>query len=51
MPKYPIVMLVVPGERYRFVETREALALAGGSLVALRPGRLRRLAASAGLSG
>ena len=28
-------MLVVPGERYRFVETREALALAGGSLVAL----------------
>jgi hypothetical protein len=35
MPKYPIVMLVVPGERYRFVETREALALAGGSLVAL----------------
>jgi hypothetical protein len=35
MPKYPIVMLVVPGERYRFVETREALALAAGSLVAL----------------
>lgn len=34
-PKYPIVMLVVPGERYRFVETREALALAGGSFVAL----------------
>ena len=34
-PKYPIVYLVVPGERYRFVETREALALAGGSLVAL----------------
>ena len=34
-PKFPIVMLVVPGERYRFVETREALALAGGSLVAL----------------
>jgi hypothetical protein len=34
-PKYPIVNLVVPGERYRFVETREALALAGGSLVAL----------------
>ena len=34
-PKYPIVMLVVPGERYRFVEAREALALAGGSLVAL----------------
>ena len=35
MPKYPVVMLVVPGERYRFVETREALALAGGSLAAL----------------
>jgi hypothetical protein len=35
MPKYPVVMLVVPGARYRFVETREALALAGGSLVAL----------------
>jgi ABC-type transport system involved in multi-copper enzyme maturation permease subunit len=34
-PKYPIVNLVVPGDRYRFVETREALALAGGSLVAL----------------
>jgi ABC-type transport system involved in multi-copper enzyme maturation permease subunit len=34
-PKYPIVNLVVPGERYRFVETREALALAAGSLVAL----------------
>jgi hypothetical protein len=35
MPKYPVVMLVVPGERYRFVETREALALGGGSLAAL----------------
>lgn len=34
-PKYPIVAIVVPGERYRFVETREALALAGGSIVAL----------------
>lgn len=34
-PKYPVVNLVVRGERYRFVETREALALAGGSLVAL----------------
>jgi hypothetical protein len=33
--KYPIVAIVVPGERYRFVETREAAALAGGSLVAL----------------
>ncbi|MEO8437010.1 MAG: hypothetical protein ABI562_01030 [Chloroflexota bacterium] len=35
MPKYPMVALVVPGERYRFVETREALALAGGSFAAL----------------
>jgi hypothetical protein len=34
-PRYPMVTLVVPGERYRFVETREALALAAGSLVAL----------------
>ncbi len=34
-PRYPIVSIVVPGERYRFVETREALALAGGTLVAL----------------
>ena len=33
--KYPMVALVVPGERYRFVETREALVLAVGSLVAL----------------
>jgi len=35
IPKYPMVDLVVPGERYRSVETREALALAGGSLLAL----------------
>ena len=34
-PKYPVVAIVVPGERYRFVETREALVLAGGTLVAL----------------
>jgi hypothetical protein len=34
-PRYPIVDLVVPGDRYRVVETREALVLAGGSLVAL----------------
>jgi hypothetical protein len=33
--KYPMVAMVVPGERYRFVETREAVVLAGGSLVAL----------------
>jgi hypothetical protein len=33
--KYPIVAIVVPGERYRFVETREAVVLAAGSLVAL----------------
>ena len=34
-PRYPMVSIVVPGERYRSVETREALVLAGGSLVAL----------------
>jgi hypothetical protein len=34
-PIYPQVALVIPGERYQFVEAREALALAGGSLVAL----------------
>lgn len=34
-PLYPIVAIVVPGERFRFVETREAVVLAGGSLVAL----------------
>jgi hypothetical protein len=32
---YTVVALVVPGERYRFVEAREVGALAGGSLVAL----------------
>jgi hypothetical protein len=35
MPKYPMVAMVVPGDRYRFVETREAVVLAGGSLIAL----------------
>ena len=30
-----MVAIVIPGERYRFVETREGLALAGGSLAAL----------------
>lgn len=34
-PIYPIVNLVVPGTRYRMVETREALVLAGGSLAGL----------------
>lgn len=34
-PKFPMVSIVVPGERFRSVETREALVLAGGSLVAL----------------
>jgi hypothetical protein len=33
--KYPMVSIVVPGARYRFVETREAVVLAGGSIVAL----------------
>lgn len=34
-PTYPMVNLVIPGERYRFVEAREAAALLGASLVAL----------------
>jgi ABC-type transport system involved in multi-copper enzyme maturation permease subunit len=34
-PKFPLVNLVVPGDRYRFVEAREAGVLIGGSLVAL----------------
>jgi hypothetical protein len=34
-PKYPMVAIVVPGERYRFVETREAVVLAGGTLAGL----------------
>jgi hypothetical protein len=33
VPKYPMVSLVVPGTRYRQVETREALALGGGTIV------------------
>jgi hypothetical protein len=33
--RYPMVSIVVPGERYRFVEAREAVALGGASLVAL----------------
>jgi hypothetical protein len=37
---YTFVSLVVPGERYRFVEAREVAALAGGSLVALAIGAL-----------
>lgn len=34
-PQYPQVSLVIPGARYRFVEAREALALAAGSLIGL----------------
>ncbi len=34
-PRYPQVALVIPGERYRFVEAREALVLVVGSLVAM----------------
>jgi hypothetical protein len=34
-PKYAMVNLVIPGERYRSVEAREAGVLIGGSLVAL----------------
>ncbi len=37
-PRYPIVTLVIPGERYRFVETRQAIVLLGGSAVALLGG-------------
>jgi hypothetical protein len=37
---YTFVALVVPGDRYRFVELREVGALAGGSLVALGIGAL-----------
>ena len=33
--RYPQVSLVIPGERYRFVEAREAGVLLVGSLVAL----------------
>lgn len=34
-PRYPMFQMIVPGSQYRFVEAREALALAGGTLVAL----------------
>jgi hypothetical protein len=34
-PLYPMINLVVPGTRYHMAELREALALAGGTLVAL----------------
>ena len=34
-PKFPMVNIVIPGERYRFVEAREAGVLIGGSLIAL----------------
>ncbi len=40
IPKYPMVTVVVPGTRYRFVEAREAGALLGGSIVALGLGGL-----------
>ena len=36
------VNLVIPGERYRFVEAREAAVLIGGSLVALLLAGCRR---------
>ena len=35
MPRYPMLSMVVPGSQYRFVEAREALALAIATLVAL----------------
>lgn len=31
-PRYPMVSIVIPGERYRLVEARESLVLGGGSL-------------------
>ena len=34
-PRFPMVELVIPRERYRFVEARESAALLAGSLVAL----------------
>ena len=34
-PRYPQVALIIPGERYRFVEAREALVLIVGALVAM----------------
>lgn len=40
IPKYPMVAIIVPGTRYRFVEAREAGALLGGSIVALGLGAL-----------
>jgi hypothetical protein len=33
IPKYPMVNLVIPGERYRAVEAREASALGAGTIV------------------
>jgi ABC-type transport system involved in multi-copper enzyme maturation permease subunit len=35
MPTYPMFSMVVPGSQYRFVEAREAVALAVATLVAL----------------
>lgn len=34
-PRYPMVVMVIPADRYREVEAREALALGGASLAAL----------------
>ncbi len=39
-PLYPMFSMVVPGSQYRFVEAREALVLAGGTVVALLLGGL-----------
>jgi hypothetical protein len=40
IPRYPMVTMIVPGTRYRFVEAREAGALLGGSILALGLGAL-----------
>jgi hypothetical protein len=38
LPIYPEVALAVPGSQYRFTETREAIALAGGTFLTLLAG-------------
>ena len=47
---YPQVTLVIPGERYRFVETREAVVLSAGQLVALLLAGFVVVAAAPGLT-
>ena len=49
-PRYPMVNLVIPGERYRFVEAREAARPARRVAGRAAHRRLRRVAAAAGLT-